>query len=609
MVDYPAVFRELAGYAGWVIVEAEQDPRKADPLTHAKRARRTCAASSRKPASRDGQTRRRRMRPARRRPAARGANHASIARRKKENRMTDTPMNGAESLVRTLVRSGVDMCFSNPGTSEMHFVAALDRVEGMGCVLCLFEGVATGAADGWARMTGRPGLTLLHLGPGLGNGLANLHNARKAGTPIVNIIGEHTTQHLAYDAPLTSDTEGVARPMSHWVLTGRDSTTIAAEGAEAVTAARTPCAAGPGRIASLILPADTAWGPGGEPVTAADPPARPKVEEADLERAAEALRRGGETLLFIGADAVRDAQLQLVAAIAAKTGAKFMGKLSLQRVERGAGRVVLPRIPYAVDLALEALRPFRTIILIGAPDPVSFFNYPGKPSRLAPDHAEILPLADGADDIPDALARLADMVGAKAADAPRARHAPQALPSGALTAETAMATISALMPEGAIVADESITSGRFTGPLTVEAAPHDWLQITGGAIGIGPPLALGAAVACPGRQVINLQADGSAMYTLQALWSQARVRAKVLTVIWSNRSYAILTGELMAVGASNPGRKALDMLSLDNPALDWVKLAEGMGVPGRRADSAESFAAAVRAGLAENGPFLIEALV
>jgi acetolactate synthase I/II/III large subunit len=272
-------------------------------------------------------------------------------------------INGAESLVRTLVAGGVDMCFSNPGTSEMHFVAALDKVDGMSCVLCLFEGVATGAADGWARMTGRPGLTLLHLGPGLANGLANLHNAKKAGTPVVNVVGEHTTQHLAYEAPLTSDIEGVARPMSHWVRTGRDSRTIASDGAEAVTAARTDS----GQIATLILPADTAWGPGGDTVTPAPPPAPPQVSEAAVRDAAAALRNGSETLLFLGAAAVRQGTLELAAAIAAKTGAKIMGRTSLSRIERGAGRVALPRLPYYIDQGLEALQAFRTIVLMGAP--------------------------------------------------------------------------------------------------------------------------------------------------------------------------------------------------------------------------------------------------
>lgn len=521
--------------------------------------------------------------------------------------MPETPeMNGAESLVRTLVKGGVDMCFSNPGTSEMHFVAALDRVEGMECTLCLFEGVATGAADGWARMSGRPGLTLLHLGPGLANGLANLHNAKKAGTPIVNIVGEHTTTHLAYDAPLTSDTEGVARPMSHWVRTGRDSQGIAKDGADAITAARTAH----GQIATLILPADTAWGPGGQPAHAAEPPAPRKVDEALVQAAASAAKRGAQTLLFLGGRAVRAGTIDFAGAIATKTGAKMLGRTSLARVERGAGRIPLVRLPYPIDLGLETLKPFQTIILIGAPDPVAFFGYPGKPSRLAPEGCEILTLVGESEDIDDALMRLADALGARPSDAPRAPFNPPPIPTnGTLDAQTATAIIGALMPEGAIIADESVSSGRFTAALTANSAPHDWLQVTGGSIGIGPPLALGAAVACRDRKVINLQADGSAMYTLQALWSQARSRANVLTVIWANRTYAILTGELMAVGARNPGRKALDMLSLENPTLDWVSLAKGMGVPGIQATTPQEFARAMKAGLAENGPFLIEAVI
>ncbi len=518
-------------------------------------------------------------------------------------------MNGAESLVRTLVAGGSDMCFSNPGTSEMHFVVALDRVEAMSCVLCLFEGVATGAADGWARMTGRPGLTLLHLGPGLANGVANLHNAKKAGSPIINVVGEHTTQHLQYDAPLTSDTEGVARPMSHWVHTGRDSLGIAADGAAAITVARTACKAGPGQIATLILPADTAWGPGGVPVVPHAPAPRSPVDEATLARAVAAMRRGAETLVLIGADAVRASALDLIAAAAARTGAQIMGRTSLSRCERGAGAVLLARVPYAIDAALETLKPFRTIILLGAADPVGFFGYPGKPSRLAPDHAEIIALADGTHDLQGLAERLADEIGATVTDAPRAALRLHQLPSGTLTVESAMAAVSALMPEGAIVVDESVTATRFTGPMTAHARPHDLLQLTGGAIGMGPSASLGASVACPDRKVINLQADGSAMYTLQALWSQARAGANVLTIIWANRSYAILTGELMAVGASNPGAKALDMLSLDNPSLDWVSLAKGMGVPGVRAGTAEEFTSALRSGLAERGPFLIEAVI
>lgn len=514
-------------------------------------------------------------------------------------------MNGAESLVRTLVAGGVDVCFTNPGTSEMHFVAALDRVDGMECVLCLFEGVATGAADGWARMTERPSSTLLHLGPGLANGLANLHNAKKAMTPIVNVVGEHTTTHLKYDAPLTSDIEGLARPMSAWVRTGRDSRSVAADGAAAIAAAKTA----PGGIATLILPADTAWGEGGGVAPVPPPPPRPKIDDATIEAAAAALAKGKETLFFVGTGAVREKSLAIAAAIAKKTGARLLGPTSIARTERGAGRVPLLRLPYPVDFARAVLADVKTIVLCGARDPVAFFGYPGKPSRLADPATAVMTLATASDDLDDALARLAERVGAKGIAPDLAPLQRPPLPTGALTPEAAGAIIAHHLPESAIVVSESITTGRNFHAMTLTAAPHDWLEITGGSIGIGPPLALGAAVACRDRKVVNLQADGSAMYTVQALWSQARARANVLTVIWSNRTYAILKMELANVGAANPGRKALDMLSLADPDIDWVTLARGMGVDGCRVTTADEFAVAFRDGLKETGPYLIEAVI
>jgi acetolactate synthase-1/2/3 large subunit len=517
-----------------------------------------------------------------------------------------TDMHGAESLVRTLVAGGATTCFANPGTSEMHFVAALDKVEGMRCVLCLFEGVATGAADGWARMTGQPGLTLLHLGPGLANGLANLHNARKALSPIINIVGEHTTQHLSYDAPLTCDTEGVARPMSHWVRTGRSSKEVAAEGAAAIEAARCP----PGQVATLILPADTAWGEGAAVVATPAAPQPRRVGDEAVKAAINALRRGSRTLILVGHGAVRHDNLVLAAAIAARTGARLLGERIAPRIERGGGRVDLQRIPYAVDEALAALADVETIILIGAADPVSFFGYPGRPSRMAPADAAIVRLAAPSDDIADVLARLAAAVGADPADAPLVpASADHDLPQGGLTVEKAMRVVRALLPENAIVVEESVSNTGLTIDGLTDAAPHDLLPLTGGSIGIGPPLALGAAIACPGRKVVNLQADGSAMYTLQALWSQAREGADVITIIWANGSYQILVGELAKVGAGNPGRKALDMLSLRQPALDWVKLAQGMGVQAASADTAEEFARLLRMAFDGSGPYLIEARI
>lgn len=513
-------------------------------------------------------------------------------------------MNGAESLVRTLAAGGVDTCFANPGTSEMHFVAALDRVEGVNCVLCLFEGVVTGAADGYGRMRDKPAASLLHLGPGLGNGLANLHNARKARTPVVNIVGEHATWHLAADAPLTADIEGIARPVSNWVRTSEDSLQVAADGAAAIAASLTAA----GQIATLILPADTAWGEG-SPIAQLPRPKPPaKVDESAVAAAAEALQRGRSTLFFVGARACRAAALEKLGRASAHTGARLLGQTSMARVERGAGRVSLPRIPYPVDLGLQTLADVETIVLVGAPPPVAFFGYPDKPSRLAPPGARILTLARPEEDIVDALDRLLDRLGAAATEPHRVRLERPALPRGRLTPEVCGAVIGALLPEGAIVTDESVSMAAVTGPATAKAPPHDWLQVVGGSIGIGLPLALGAAVACRDRKVIALQADGSGMYTLQALWSQARARANVLNIVWSNRTYNILKGELAKVGA-NPGRKALEMMSLEDPNLDWISLARGMGVDGRKVENADEFAAAMRDGLAERGPFLIEVVL
>jgi acetolactate synthase I/II/III large subunit len=509
-------------------------------------------------------------------------------------------MNGAESLVHTLLASGVDTCFSNPGTSEMHFVAALDRIPGMRCVLGLFEGVVTGAADGYARMAARPAATLLHCGPGLANGLANLHNARRASTPIVNIAGDQATYHRPLDAPLTADTEGWARGVSGWVRTATSSATVGRDAAVAVQAARTA----PGRIATLILPADTAWTDGGVVGEALPVPERPRADPLQVRLAADVLRRGEKTLILLGNDALGEAALALAHRIAAHTGASIMAMGSNARIARGRGRVAVNRIPYPVDQAVKALAGFRQVVLVACRKPVIFFAYPNKPGSPVPDDADVHILARPEQDPMDALARLADELGAPAAAVPDAGPRPEPA-RGALNPESFARTLAALLPEQAVVADEAITFGRGFFPATFAAAPHDWLQVTGGAIGGGMPLATGAAVGAPGRRVVNLQADGSAMYTVQALWTQARERLDVTTIIFSNRKYQILLGELANVGA-NPGRTALDMLDLGNPDLDFVGLARGMGVEAARAESCEQFADLFAQSLRATGPFLIE---
>jgi len=517
-------------------------------------------------------------------------------------------MNGAQALIRTLVDSGVDVCFANPGTSEMHFVAALDQVPEMRGVLCLFEGVVTGAADGYARMADKPAATLLHLGSGLGNGLANLHNARRARTPIVNIVGDHATYHKQYDAPLDSDIETVARNVSGWLRTSAAPSDIAADAAEAVAAAYGP----PGQVATLILPADVSWLEAGEPAAAIDPAARRSVDAATVARLGDILRAGESAALMVGGSALRQAALVDASRIAATTGAKLLGETFPRRLERGAGLPAVERLGYLAEFAAMQLDGVAHLILVDANSPVSFFAYPGKASDLVPDGCTVHVLAGPGDDAPAALAALAEAVGAPAdAAVVQAAERPDR-PTGPLTAETVGRAIGATLPADAIVSDEGNTTGLFVSGFTAGAPRHDWLTLTGGAIGFGMPVATGAAVACPDRPVLSLEADGSAMYTLQSLWTQAREGLDVTTVILANRSYAILNMELARVGAadeSGAGPRAAAMLDIGRPDLDFVSLSEGLGVPATRAETAEELTTALEKAFAEPGPHLIEAVL
>jgi acetolactate synthase-1/2/3 large subunit len=514
-------------------------------------------------------------------------------------------MNGAESLVRTLAGAGVDVCFSNPGTSEMHFVAALDSIAGIRPILGLFEGAVTGMADGYGRMAGKPAATLLHLGPGLANGLANLHNARRAATPIVNIVGDHATYHAQYDAPLASDIAGFARPVSGWVHSSTSAATVATDGARAVAASLSP----PGQIATLILPADTAWN---EAEGAAPPLPRqsPAIVSGDaVDRVARALRSGKRAAILMRGAPLGEAGLVMAGRFAAASGARLMCDTFAPRLARGAGRVMVERIPYFAEQIVDFLKAVEVLVLVGAKPPVSFFAYPGKPSWCVPEGARIHYLAHAHEDGVGALEALADALGAPSQPIGAAAYARPDSPSGDFNQFTIGQAIARHLPQGAIVSDEGATSSGGTALATVTAPPHDHLSLTGGSIGLGIPLATGAAVACPDRKVVCLQGDGGAMYTLQALWTQARERLDVVTVIFANRSYSILNIELARVGAGNPGPKALSMLDLHNPELDWVRLAGGLGVEASRAETIEDFEAQFASAIASRGPRLIEAIL
>ena len=513
-------------------------------------------------------------------------------------------MNGAQSLVATLLASGVDTCFANPGTSEMHFVAALDQSEGMRCVLGLQENVVTGMADGYWRMAGKPAATLLHCGPGLANGLANLHNARRARSGIVNIVGDQATWHRPHDPPLSADTEALARTVSAWVRTSNRAADVGRDAAAAVQAA---CTA-PGQIATLVLPSDASWDDGGITADCLGLPQPQPVDASAIDNAARILRSGGPTLLLLAGAAVTGEGQALAWRIAKECGAELMADYMSARVERGRGRLPLERVPYHIDAAIQRLSRYKNVVLVGAKPPVNFFAYPGKPSAQTSPTAQLHALSRPEQDGIAALRALAEALHAPAAAMPEPGAKPQRA-SGAPTPEKVAQTVAALMPDQAIVSDESVSYGRGFYPHTFAAAPHDWLHLVGGAIGAGLPVATGAALGTAGeRRVISLQADGSAMYTLQALWTQARERLPCTTVLLNNRKYAILQGEYKSVGAT-PGPTALRMLDLGSPELDWVRLANAMGVEAGRATTMEQCAQLLAQSFGKQEPFLIDLAV
>jgi acetolactate synthase I/II/III large subunit len=512
---------------------------------------------------------------------------------------------GAEALIRTLVDAGVTTCFTNPGTSEIHVVAALDSVPEMRAVLTLFEGVATGAADGFARMADAPASTLLHLGPGLGNGLANLHNARRAKVPVVNIVGDHATYHVQYDVPLQSDIETVARNVSAWVRTSRSAEELSRDAVEAITAAIGP----PGQVATLIVPADVSWEEG---AVAAAPPQRPApapASAAHIEAIANAVRGSDRVGILLGGRAVRERGVVAAAQIAATNGAKLFAERTAARLERGAGLPVVDRLEYWPELISRQLDGLDHLILADAKAPASSFAAPGRDSSLVPSGCQVHELAPPSSDVLGSLGQLVEALDAADAQPVLQQEARPPRPGGQLTAEKACQAVGAILPEGAILSDEAITSAAALQANIAGAPRHDWLTLAGGSIGQGLPVAVGAAIACPDRPVLALEADGSAMYTIQSLWTMAREQLNVTVLVFNNRSYGILGIELRRMEGQPAGARARDLLDLGRPDLDFVELGRGLGVPSRRVDTADGLTSALEQAIAEPGPHLIDAVL
>jgi acetolactate synthase-1/2/3 large subunit len=451
-------------------------------------------------------------------------------------------------------------------------------------------------------MAEKPACTLLHLGPGLANGLANLHNASRARVPLINLVGQHATYHLQHDTPLASDIEGIARPYSKWLRTSRASSEIGRDAAEAVTAARTA----PGQIATLIVPADVAWSEGGSIAAIPALPVPPLPDLRNIDRAAAMLRSGLQTAILIAGSALYGKGLVNAGRIAEATGAKLLAPYPITRMRRGAGLPRVDRVQYVLEPGIEQFKEFRQMILVGAQAPVAYFAYPGKNSVFTSPECVIHTLANPGEDYLGALEALAAALSVGRAEIPGEKAERPPMPSGEITLPGLAAAVGALLPENTIVVDESMTSGRGLMAATKGAPPHEWLGNTGGSIGIALPLAVGAAVACPDRRVLCLTADGSAMYTAQALWTMAREGLNITTVVFANRDYAVLKREYSYLGVGNPGPRAASMFEIGHPDLDWTLLAKGMGVPGARVSSLDAFGRALRAGLDGEGPMLIE---
>lgn len=520
--------------------------------------------------------------------------------------MTEPSQTGAEALVRTLIAGGVDTCFANPGTSEMHFVAALDRIPGIRCVLGLQENTVTGMADGYFRVARRLAATLLHCGPGYANGIANIHNARRAGSGMLNIVGDHAIPHVKHDSPLTTDVDALVGSTSQWHAFGTSPERIGADAARGLAAAGKAY----GQVASLVLPADVSWSEGGVEVEPGAPQVPSAPEPRAIQVVADALRSGRKSLILLGTSAVVPELHPLLAGLAEATGATLMGSPTISSQPRGRGRLVLPQVPYSVDEAVKKLAAFDVVVLVNCPPPVGFFLYPGRPSLVHRPDADVLTLSRHDQDAVLALRGLADELGVRPASLPEGVAAKIPDVSGPIHPDGFAAVVAKLLPRDAIVINEALTLGGGFETVMPHAEPCDWLTVTGGAIGGGIPLATGAAIGAqasgrPDRRVLTLQADGSAAYTIQALWTQAREGLPVTTLLLNNRSYAILLGEYAKVGAT-PGKTASDMMSLDRPAIDWSSIARGFGVDAQAVTTLEELDVALAKALAIDGPMLID---
>lgn len=511
---------------------------------------------------------------------------------------------GADIMFDALYQGGARICFANPGTTELTMVSALARQTGIRSVLSLFEGVCTGAADGYFRVSGQVPLTLLHLGPGFANGIANLHNARRAGSRIINLIGDHASWHLSYDAPLTSDIESLASPVSREVIRMRSPAGITAD----VQSSFEATCRKEGGSATLIIPTDVIDAtvkPGSAQLRASTWQGA-NVADQIISDAAQKARNADEIIVLIGGNALDEAGIKAGAALAEKLGGRLLMEPYPAIVTLGGDLPQVERQAYFPDDVIAQMGD-ATVILAGSRMPISYFGYEGWPSQLVAEE-RLVRLAGPEHDAVDALQRLAEILGAEAVSSPEHKTANSVADGGAsLTPASVIEELIEQLPDGSIISLEGSTLGGPWLRSAHRARRHRVMTNTGGAIGQGLPCAVGAALAAPDVRVVSLQSDGSAQYTFQSLWTMAREKLNVTVIIAANHRYAILQTELARADAPLDDAVIADLTLLDRPRIDWVALATGYGVEAVRATTNDELAAALRYGLSLDGPLLIQA--
>ncbi len=518
--------------------------------------------------------------------------------------MSDAPMMGAQWMLKSAAAAGIEVCFANPGTTELPFVAAMDRATEIRPLLGLFEGVCSGAADGYYRIRRKPAMTLTHLGPGFANAIANFHNARRARSAIFNVIGEHMSWHVAADPPLASDIESLARPVSAGVWRADTPATLhnATVGALQGLQQR-------GGIQTLILPMDLQEDPVQHSIAApVAAQAAADYDAAAVATVAADITAGRKVLLYLGADALGEAALRRLARLAALPNVELVGETFPAASEHGRGLPAIKRLVALAEKAHPYLLGFERVAVLAAEPPVAFFGARGLPSHLG-DPARMATVCGPGGRVAEALEELLARVRPAAAPASTVQRVSDTDLGESLTPESASRVVAAHLPANAIVSAEGATLGFPFNALASQAERHTTIVLTGGAIGQGLPSAFGASVAAPDRKVVALQSDGSALFTIQALWSMAREGSDVVVILASNQRYNILINEMSRNGYALTSPPVRDLLNLARPAVDWQALSTSFGVPSNRVESVSALRRAFQAALAERGPRLIEVVL